>query len=332
MTDGFSDLPFAAGSVFGLRSFRTTADHHLTGCTGSGSYYSWSPGTNEATCNKWSWPRTLLEDAAFMESYMSTHQVAGPDCTCGFYAYYEGCNDYAQFGTDSWTGEVGWHTLTGVVEGFGVVTVGSRGFRAAKGRIVALVRPTAPTTFDVDKVLANYPDVPVYGSEEEMLLSHPLTTPEDVGINPDDHPVRSAGRTFAPTIGGGWVNLGGGVQYAPLATWTLHTSSGVSVNNIPAGATVQYDPARMEYVIIDAGGNAIMTITDAFLASAAPGTVVNVPSQPNGGWQPMGYVSDPEPKLSVVERRKRARELAAERRQNSRLSNLGGIERRKRKP
>lgn len=52
------------------------------------------------------------------------------DCRHGFYAYFDGSNDYR---SDA--------RISAVVEGYGEVLIGSRGFRAGKARIVALCIP-----------------------------------------------------------------------------------------------------------------------------------------------------------------------------------------------
>jgi hypothetical protein len=49
------------------------------------------------------------------------------DCTCGFYAYLNGVNDY-----------IGTGRVIGVVEGYGETLIGRRGFRSKKGKILAL--------------------------------------------------------------------------------------------------------------------------------------------------------------------------------------------------
>lgn len=62
------------------------------------------------------------------------HQFA--DCTCGFYAYLNGVNDYISAGR-----------VIGVVEGYGETLIGRRGFRSNKARILALApSPEKPKT------------------------------------------------------------------------------------------------------------------------------------------------------------------------------------------
>lgn len=171
MNPDFSVRPFAAGTVVGLRSFRITQDGHLRAATRPDAI--WQQGENLAECLRY-WPSMKITEDG-------DHRVANAHCTCGFYAYFDGGNDYDRF-----------HTITGIVEGYGTVTVGSRGFRAAKARIVALVDRGAR----LDLVAEHYPDVPVYPTLAEALAAHPLTKPEDVGITPGE-------RTTRPTAGEG---------------------------------------------------------------------------------------------------------------------------------
>lgn len=164
MNPEFSIRPFAAGSVVGLRSFAVTPDYQLSAVT---RRVSWIPGQNMARCLRVWWRPP------------DSHRVGVVGCSCGFYAYFDGTNDYANM--------IVGVSVTGIVEGYGLVTVGSRGFRAEKARIVALVEPS---TFDFAPVRENYPDVPVYATEAEALAAHPLTKPQDVGITPSDRPAR----------------------------------------------------------------------------------------------------------------------------------------------
>lgn len=61
------------------------------------------------------------------------------NCTCGFYAYLNGINGY----------QSNCHVI-GVIEGYGETTIGTRGFRAQKAKILALA-PTVPFQSSRDK-------------------------------------------------------------------------------------------------------------------------------------------------------------------------------------
>lgn len=119
----FSDRPFMAGSVVGQRSFLVDDLGRLTGVSQRAVF---RPGENVAVCVERSRP----------------HQIATVNCGCGFYAYFDGgANPYHRD-----------ECVEGLVEGYGVCSVGERGFRAEKARLVALVLPnptrTHPAWFD----------------------------------------------------------------------------------------------------------------------------------------------------------------------------------------
>ena len=96
----------------------------------------------------------------------SKHEMKS--CACGFYGYYDGSNDYGNPAR-----------VSGVVEGFGEVLIGTRGFRAAKARIVALSigvdkdGDTAVSYALNRKVRRNYNGVPFYDTFEEMVQAYP---------------------------------------------------------------------------------------------------------------------------------------------------------------
>lgn len=138
----FSDRPFVAGSLIGLRAFKPDELGRLHGPSFGGVF---KPGENVAECSQSGrsmrrFQRDLAEAVRALEGKpgnpqikgprASDHTVAGVDCSCGFYAYFDGGNDYARSGT-----------VSALVEGYGVCTVGHRGFRAEKARLVALVLP-----------------------------------------------------------------------------------------------------------------------------------------------------------------------------------------------
>jgi hypothetical protein len=200
----FSDRPFAVGSLYGIRSFRVTDAGRLTGVVHA---RPWRGGVNEAEC-----VRPIVDGLAFgmaqlgissarlawQMQYLSAqtsgkvflikrpkppkpaaaraaHDAGTLQCSCGFYAYSDlNHNPHHLPGN-----------LLGIVEGFGVATVGSRGFRCSKARIRALIVDDFHQGFALAKVMPNYPDVPVYPSVAAALAEFPLTPP------PDDLPVSS---------------------------------------------------------------------------------------------------------------------------------------------
>jgi hypothetical protein len=183
----FSQRPFIAGTIIGLRSFSVTPDGVLTGVT---HRLPWSPGLNEAVCDG---GRSPFVFAAFPPRASEPHRVAQVDCTCGFYAYFD--ERYNEFHSPI--------NVLGIVESFGTVTVGSRGCRASKARLIALVRndhaahqdrvpafsipgcncgmcdagsPLVPVQWDT--IAHRYPEAKVYDDAADALATHPLTPVE----------------------------------------------------------------------------------------------------------------------------------------------------------
>ncbi|MGZ4807633.1 MAG: hypothetical protein ACXV5U_14750 [Ilumatobacteraceae bacterium] len=157
------EFDFAAGSLLGLRGWKMDTLGRLHGVT---HHVVWIPGENVAVCQAWNYvpcpnrevpkispvdeavgkkkkKRKLSTEYSFSwygsESScddatcrMGRHQVESghrfdPDCKCGFWAY-----DEAGFE------ELG--DVVGVIEGYGKATIGTKGFRCEKARIVALSR------------------------------------------------------------------------------------------------------------------------------------------------------------------------------------------------
>lgn len=119
MTRGFSDRALVPGTIRGLRGFRVTPTGKLVG-----PYYPQTPfgaEVNDAECLSF-----------FPKKHLSDHVLGGANCTCGFYAYYNGQNEYGQ-----WP-----NCIPAVIEGSGVCSIGEFGFRASKARLVAYARPT----------------------------------------------------------------------------------------------------------------------------------------------------------------------------------------------
>jgi hypothetical protein len=120
--------------------------------------------------------------AHFMEAYglpreEEIHSLDG--CTCGFYAFFNTTsNEY--FSED---------VVTGIIEGYGEVVIGPRGFRAKKAKIVALYIPEQPYSarlkpslvprqgFDdsvIDLIANRYPEAKVYHDYNRMMFNHPV--------------------------------------------------------------------------------------------------------------------------------------------------------------
>lgn len=129
---GKTDVPLYTGRITGLRSFAVTSDGQLTGVTYAGR---WADGENQAKCALTDSTFYSFESNDGAERYFSApkpeHRVGGIDCTCGYYGYFAGNDNEFQAGVH----------VESVIEAWGKMTLGNRGFRASKARIVALVIP-----------------------------------------------------------------------------------------------------------------------------------------------------------------------------------------------
>ena len=202
----FDGIDLAVGVVTGARSFEVDQLGRLTGV----NYKQvWRPGENTAECRKqenYSWGGflpshfTLRLDSALAAGGLTTtlptdkkrrkkppvsHVEMVPaepaphtmgSCACGFYAYYDGSNDYHAKGR-----------ISAVVEGYGETLIGTRGFRASKARIIALRIPKSVPIRLQTLVARNYPDVPLFAKFSEMVEAFP---PDGGGaeLRPDTDP------------------------------------------------------------------------------------------------------------------------------------------------
>lgn len=199
----FSGIGFAPGVVTGARSFKVDRLGRLTGINLT---QVWRPGENTAECRKDElntaafstlggnftihWAQAASQSAGSLfgaptlkgEAKRVIEKAIGPKphsldtCTCGFYAYYDGSDDYHRE-----------EYVSGVVEGYGETLIGTRGFRAMKSRIIALHIPTDVPVRLAALVARNYPDVPLLDSFDSMVAEFP---PDAAGmaINPVSDP------------------------------------------------------------------------------------------------------------------------------------------------
>lgn len=250
MSSEFSDRPFVAGTVTGIRSFKVQPDGP-TGRTLRGPSYGgdFLPGENLASCtvDKYARPgasvvltftgfkpgaknaatavvnvgtrpvpasaqlattrllnhmvrthslvelRTMTESMGIeyvvepVDTEEPAHRPGQMHCTCGYYAYLDLKNNpHDHYGN-----------VLGLVEGYGVVTVGTRGFRAEKARLVAMIGqvvealpgpPDEGHVFDWDfgeddlnsnryilKWVAEMYPVPIFPTVETAVAEYPLT-------------------------------------------------------------------------------------------------------------------------------------------------------------
>lgn len=173
----FEGPALVLGAVRGRRSFGVAADGRLTGL-----YYAqvWHPGENRASCHHDDSVVVRRPDGQISVSWTTTRDI-GPGhglqgCTCGFYAYYHQ-DPYARAGR-----------VSGVVEGYGRVVLGTAGFRCEKARILGLLVPgvpwpgrapddgvPSPGVVDAARLGAAYPGVPLFSREEDLLAACPPT-------------------------------------------------------------------------------------------------------------------------------------------------------------
>lgn len=189
-----SEYDFAIGSVKGLRGWRMDDQGRLTGVT---HRVVWTPGENVAQCRDLGGkyepcPEQAKADAAREAGDASLwpvytyYQCEDPacvpgkghfvavtearhafdaDCECGFWAYDE--ENHQEHGE-----------VTGIIEAYGKVTIGTRGFRAEKARIVALTRENNSDRYELSlskwrRLKQLYPDVSFYDEHDDMLEAHP---------------------------------------------------------------------------------------------------------------------------------------------------------------
>lgn len=215
----FSDRPFVAGVLTGLRAFRVDTLGRLTGVTYKDV---WTPGENAAQCHKKDETEAMYggymtspspvpgcgcRDCTNMSAAVNAHSItsmfapvaakvaaavkaehtlASLNCQCGFYAYFDGGNDYLRddFSAMSYAGMFLTRTedkaarVGAIVNAWGKATVGSRGFRAEKAEIVALIVPSGTAArheVAFTKARRNYPDVQVFDTEKDAVRAFPLT-------------------------------------------------------------------------------------------------------------------------------------------------------------
>lgn len=191
MNPDFSQRPLIAGSFTGIRSWRVNERGILTGVHARGI---WTEGENNAECRdafralreammgigvssaEAAWSMSNMFVRASGRVYLvkrpkrpaapvrrQTHPAATLACQCGFYAYFDlKANLYHIAGN-----------VLGLIEGYGTMTIGERGFRASKARIVALIEPVP------EAVRGRY-GVPIFSTVDAALAEFPLSVPPDV--------------------------------------------------------------------------------------------------------------------------------------------------------
>jgi hypothetical protein len=201
----FDQRPFMVGSLTGIRCFRVDNLGRLNPINDFPNSV-WTPGENIATCHRqWQIEQymqaygpiglsaqmvssmtsltvsagdaiTVETERAVRESFkIPEHDKAIAGCSCGFYAYYDNLdNPHHQQGF-----------LYGIVEGYGVMTVGTRGFRCSKAKILALVIPVKHRPLLWVKASRNYNTIPQFETDADAFRQFPLSLPSDIP-NPDN--------------------------------------------------------------------------------------------------------------------------------------------------
>lgn len=124
---GFTgESDFAVGSVLGYRSWKFPVENEfpLTGAFG-GSWDSRSERDEAFTAS--------CKRAVGSAAKIPDHQAPEPSCGCGFWAYW----DFPRTPSVN-VGGISWVRVHGILEGFGTVLIGERGFRAGRARIRGL--------------------------------------------------------------------------------------------------------------------------------------------------------------------------------------------------
>ncbi|GAB3304053.1 hypothetical protein EK0264_03585 [Epidermidibacterium keratini] len=198
----FSDRAFVAGDLTGIRAFGVDERGRLRGVYISEAIFT--PGENIAECYRESrFDRELAQFRAMQQAFdraflghapggvvrqravvgvepptgePADHVVASKSCECGYYAYFD--LNHNRYHDD--------HAVLALIKGWGIATVGSRGFRASKARLLALVRPERPDELGIArqryerfKLTERLYEVPVFDSFDDAIDAHPLT-PMDV--------------------------------------------------------------------------------------------------------------------------------------------------------
>lgn len=207
----FTGPEFVVGSAKGIRVWRTDSLGRLTGWT---HREVWTPGENVARCRKGevdTYTRLSIYYGLDGERAEPCESI-DPACACGYWAYHSGTPD---FGSSE--------GVVGIIEGYGKTTIGTKGFRCEKARILAFAFPKSlcgcshdlpfAQTSEVEAtVRCNYPDVPTFDSVDDMVAAFPpdkpeLPSPDDPDFWTMPDPARKSAspilRSFAPNVTAG---------------------------------------------------------------------------------------------------------------------------------
>ena len=178
MTGGeFTGPALAAGTVLGVRAFDIDSLGRLRGVTHADVF---RPGENIARCRATPQGRWVYVPGGMTwpPDEPREHHPGSADCGCGYWAHYDGTHSYESTPRAS-----------AIIEGYGLVTLGTSGFRAGKARLVALVPPAHLPVAARVADLYGPAGVPIYRTLADALTEHPVTHPRrDPLPHPDTHP------------------------------------------------------------------------------------------------------------------------------------------------
>lgn len=177
MNDDFTGPALAAGTVLGVRAFDIDNLGRLRGVTHADVF---RPGENIARCRakpqgRWA---HVPGGMTWAPDEPREHHPGSADCECGYWAHYDGTHSYETK-----------LRASAIIEGYGLVTLGTSGFRAGKARLVALVPPSHLPVAARVADLYGPAGVPIYRTLADALTEHPVTHPRrDPLPHPDTHP------------------------------------------------------------------------------------------------------------------------------------------------
>lgn len=155
--DGFGGTPpLVIEPLYGIRRWLVYGDY-LAPLTSVAPQHGWRGGENVAV---------------HMGNDDFCIGLVHPNCRCGFYAHYR---------ADEERDEYQW-SVEGVIRGYGLATLGTKGFRCERAEIVAVSREEGPLRRPLpDPFASSYPGVAVFDTAAEMLTAFPLSrAPEGV--------------------------------------------------------------------------------------------------------------------------------------------------------
>lgn len=133
----FDGRPFAAGTMVGIRSFAVDGLGRLTGVTQPEVF---TPSENTAACRRvpineimqsFTLTFTGAPSSRTLAPVRDDHRAGKLGCSCGYYAYFDAGDNPNHRASN----------VEAIIEGYGIVTTGTRGFRAEKARLVGLIAP-----------------------------------------------------------------------------------------------------------------------------------------------------------------------------------------------